>query len=471
MDKLEDLYRDLCENASDLIQSVDPAGRFLYVNRAWLKTLGYTAEDVQRLTVFDVIHPDSRDHCRQIMQRLTAGQPAAFIETVFQTSDGRSVPVEGNTSCRFDDGQATSTRGIFRDISERKRAEEELERLFTVSLDLLCVAGTDGYFKRINPAFERVLGYSVDELLGRPFNDFVHPDDQAQTATEVGNLARGLPTVDFENRYRAKDGSFRWLSWRATSVPGRKLIYAVARDINDAKQSRELLDRQTAELARSNADLEQFAYVASHDLRAPLGSIVRLTEWIEEELSDAGGEVRDHLKELRVRVKRMETMTDDLLTYARAARSDDKSTRVDTAAVARDVAFLLAPPAGIKVEIDPDLPTIDTARAPLEQVFRNLIGNAIKHHDRPAGRIHVSAARRDGVLEFSIADDGPGIAAKFHERVFGMFQKLESKDRVEGNGIGLALVQRIVEGRGGTIRLESEGRGATFRFTWPDSPR
>jgi PAS domain S-box-containing protein len=470
MGHLEDLYRDLCENANDLIQSVDGEGRFLYVNRAWLATLNYTREETTRLSVFDVIHPDSRDHCREVFQQLTDGESSIFIETVFQSKDGRSIPVEGSASCRFEKGEMASTRGIFRDVSKRKRTEEELEKLFQVSQDLLCVAGTDGFFRHINPAFERVLGYSADELLERPFVDFVHPDDRDQTLTEVGNLAKGLPTVDFENRYKAKDGSLLWLSWRATSMPGQGLIYAVARDITKLKHDQELLARQAVELERSNADLEQFAYVASHDLRAPLRSIASLSEWLAELVPrEAGSKIHDYLSELRVRVRRLETMTDDLLSYARAGRGDEETTEVDTGAMARDLVFMLNPPEGLEVDVDPSLPVLDTARAPLEQVFRNLIGNAIKHHDRPEeGRIKVSAVERDGVVEFSIADDGPGIPAESHDKVFGMFQKLESRDIVEGNGIGLSLVQRIVEGREGRITLESEGRGVIFRFTWPE---
>jgi len=132
---------------------------------------------------------------------------------------------------------------------------EELGRLFELSLDLLCVAGTDGYFKHVNPAFTRVLGYEQEELLRRSFLEFVHPDDRESTLREVENLARGLPVVDFQNRYLARDGTYRWLAWRSAPVPDQGLIYAVARDITERKHIEEVMTRQAGELARSNDDL------------------------------------------------------------------------------------------------------------------------------------------------------------------------------------------------------------------------
>src|SRR5262249_17119553 len=155
----EDFFRDLCDNAHDLIQSVSAEGKFLYVNRSWLQTLGYRPEDVADLTVFDIIHPDSLAHCQQVMQGLIEGKPAVDITAEFRARDGRAVPVEGSASARFEGGRLVSTRGIFRDVTKRRRAEEDLDNLFRLSLDLLCIAGTDGFFKRLNPAFEKVLGY------------------------------------------------------------------------------------------------------------------------------------------------------------------------------------------------------------------------------------------------------------------------------------------------------------------------
>lgn len=466
----EDLFRDLCENANDLIQSVTPEGRFLYVNLAWMKTLGYSSEEVDGLSVFDTIHPDSHLHCMSLMSKLLRGEEIGTLTADFRAKDGRRVPVEGSARCTFEDGRPMATRGIFRDITLRKAAEAERDRLFTMSVDLLCVAGTDGFFKEVNPAFERVLGYTTTELLSRGYLEFIHPEDRAESQHEVERLGQGLATVDFQNRFCSRDGSWRWISWRATPWPERGLIYAVGRDVTEQKRIEAVLDRQSAELARSNSDLEQFAYVASHDLRAPLQAIVTLSEWIEEEVAQGDREkAAAHLHQLRARSHRMSTMINDLLEYARAGRRRMEPERVDTAELLRDLVDLISPPSSFKIEVGAGLPVLETPRGPLEQVLRNLITNAIKHHDRPEGTVRIEARmdEKSGCV-FTVRDDGPGIEPKFHERIFHMFEKLRSRDEVEGSGIGLALVKRIVEGQGGRVWIEAaEGRGASFHFTWP----
>ncbi len=352
---------------------------------------------------------------------------------------------------------------------DRSPAELHLRRLFDLSLDLMCVADFDGYFRRINPAFERTLGYRPAELMSRRFVEFVHPDDRESTIAEVESLARGDVTVDFENRYQTRDGDFRWLAWRAAPVVESGRIYAVARDITCQKADQKLLARQAEELARSNADLEEFAYVASHDLRAPLRSIVTLAGFVEEDLGDAVPErTRGHLAELRRRASLMKALTDDLLIFAQAGRERRRPILVDSAELARDIAFLLDPPEGFRIETRGPMPSFETLRGPLEQVLRNLVGNAIKHHDREDGTIEISCRESGEWWEFAVADDGPGIAGDHRARLFGVENRLGSSERRRGRGLGLAVVQRVVERFGGRVGLDSgEGRGATFRFQWP----
>lgn len=467
-----EMFRDLCENAQDLVQSVSPEGRLIYVNRAWCEVLGHAADEAAGRDVFEFIHPDSVEHCRAAFGAMLRGEPRREVEFAFRARDGRRVEVAGSARCWFERGRPVATSGIFREVTAEKRLRHERERLFELSLDLLCVAGTDGFFKQVNPAFERVLGYRSEELLRRSFLDFVHPDDVPATVAEVERLAAGQPVVDFKNRYRTRDGSLRWLAWRAAPLPGTDLVYAVARDITEERRVAERMARQAEALARSNADLEQFVSAASHDLRAPLRAIGRLADWIEADLpEDAPAGVREHLARLRQRAQRMDALIEDLLRYHRAIGEAVAPERVDTAALVRDLAALLAPPAGFEVVAAPGLPVLETARAPLELALRNLIGNAVKHHDRPGGTVTVSARRRDGVHEFTVADDGPGVPAEHHERIFGLFQQLRPRDEVEGTGMGLALVRRTVELQGGRIRVESgPGRGAAFHFTWPERP-
>ncbi len=465
---LQDFF-ELCERVNDLIQIVSPSGNFLYVNRAWSEALGYSAEEaVDSLRMGQILGEQDLSRWDDLIHKLRPEAPAARLQIALRAKDSRQIQVDGESTCRFEDGQPLAIRSIFHVSGAVGESREELQSLFDLSLDLLCVAGTDSYFKQINPAFERALGYSKEELLRRSFLEFVHPDDRASTVREVERLAQGFPVVDFQNRYQAKDGSYRWLAWRSAPRPERGLIYAVARDITEQKRTERLLARRTAELERSNRDLEEFASVASHDLRAPLRAIIHLAEWIEEDMpGEMPEDIQDKLRKLRHQVQRMQTLTDDLLAYARAGREASAATEVDTAQLIREVIAFLQVPETFQIELGPDLPVFHTFKAPLEQVLRNLISNAVKHHDRDGGRIAIQVTEGRDVYEFRVSDDGPGIPPESQEQVFRMFQRLQPGASVEGSGLGLSLVKRIVESCGGRIQVESEGRGTTFTFTWP----
>ncbi len=226
-------------------------------------------------------------------------------------------------------------------------------------------------------------------------------------------------------------------------------------------------------LKRSNEELDQFAYVTSHDLRAPLRGIETVSRWIEEDLGPAvTADAAAQFRLLRGRVSRMQSLIAALLEYSRVGRGDAATVAVDSGALAREVIDLLAPPATFAVTVEGPMPAVPAVPVQLEQVLMNLVGNAVKHTlaDRPAGPGRVAVCCRDAGerWEFAVADDGPGIAPRFHERVFTIFQTLRPRDEVEGAGVGLALVKKIVERRGGAVWIDSaEGRGATFRFTWP----
>ncbi len=196
--------------------------------------------------------------------------------------------------------------------------------------------------------------------------------------------------------------------------------------------------------------------------------IANLSRWIEEDLEGAiPPEVAGQFDLLRGRVGRMEAMIEGILQYSRIDRTEVAAGTVNVKALLTDVIDLLNPPPGISVTLETDMPVIRTQRLRLQQVLQNLLSNAVKHHDKPAGHIHVSVALQGDWYEFSVSDDGPGIAPKYHDKVWMIFQTLEARDKVENTGVGLALVKKIVEGQGGTVGVTSEeGRGATFHFTW-----
>ncbi len=262
-------------------------------------------------------------------------------------------------------------------------------------------------------------------------------------------------------------GGELWYNLRVTRFPGDGPPQAVAlsEDVTAQKQAEESIRRRIEEL-------DQFAYVTSHDLKAPLRGIANLSRWIEEDLDGVAAvppEVAGQFDLLRGRVNRMEAMIEAILQYSRIDRAEAPSQTVDVKALLTEVIDLLSPPTRIAVSMDDRMPTLHTPRLRLYQVFQNLLSNAIKHHDKPSGQIHVGAKIAGDWVEFSVRDDGPGIAPKFQERIWVIFQTLEARDKVENTGVGLALVKKIVEGQGGTVSVESEeGQGATFKFTWPN---
>jgi len=257
-------------------------------------------------------------------------------------------------------------------------------------------------------------------------------------------------------------------------------IQALKRQIVDRQRAEEKLQRlnetleqrvttRTEESRRRTEELEQFAYVASHDLKAPLRAIANLSAWLEEDLqTKLDPETREQLRLMRDRVQRMQNLIDGLLEYSRVGRVPTASQEVDTGKLLKEVVDLLSPQPGFKVKLAPDMPTLRTDSLRLGQVFSNLIGNALKHHGGDRGKIRVSARPLGSRYEFSVCDDGQGIDPAYHSKVFMMFQTLQSRDHGSDTGIGLALVKKIVQEHGGWIRLESEeGKGACFHFTWP----
>lgn len=227
-----------------------------------------------------------------------------------------------------------------------------------------------------------------------------------------------------------------------------------------------------AALETSNRELDQFAYVASHDLKAPLRGIANLSQWIEDDLGDRlDDQTRSHLHLLRGRVLRLENLIAGILAYSRAGRDSAEQAAVDVAALVGEVWELLAPPPTARLEVTPPLPQLRASRVQLQQILLNLIGNAIKYNAGRPLAITVSARRNGRRWEITVADDGVGIAPEFAEKIWGLFQTLERRDKVESTGIGLSVVRKIVESHGGRAWVESElGRGAAFKFTWPAEP-
>ena len=363
-----------------------------------------------------------------------------------------------------DDGFVASGR----DVTTQKpvplaanRAAQDRDRFFNLSIDMLAIANFGGYFTRLNPAWEKVLGFTNPELMAQPFLDFVHPQDRAATLAAAQRMSAGEVVIDFENRYRGKDGAYRWLLWSAMPDVEQNVCYAIAHDITDRKIAQIALEQR-------NQELDSFVYIVSHEIKAPLRAIANLAQWIEEDFQGVlAADLQQQMTLLRSRVHSLTQTIDGLLEYARVGIIDTKIEQVEIAKLLAEVIDSIAPAATFTIAIPDRLPTLNTHRLLLSQVFANLIGNAIKHHHGSHGSIYISVQERDRVYEFAVSDNGPGIAPAERDRVFRIFQSVNPQNRADSSGIGLSIVKKIVEAQGGIIWLESSlGAGTTFYFTW-----
>ncbi len=361
------------------------------------------------------------------------------------------------------------------DRAEHKRLAERFRLFVEAAPNAMVLIVANGKIEMVNGRTESMFGYSRAELLGRPI-EMLLPErlrtviEGPQSPFALSHRSRpiGLGHDLFGLR---RDGTEfpAEIALNPIETEDGMLVLSVIVDITERRQLEREEAQQRQDLERSNADLEEFAYVASHDLKAPLRAIAHLAQWIREDIEPSpSAETTVNIELLQGRVKRMQMLLDGLLAYSRLGRVNSPIEDVDIEELVRDIVAMLAPPPGFDVVWDGEVSVLRTRRMAIQVVLENLIANALKHHDRTEGRITVAMRLVDGVAEFRVSDDGPGIPKRFHDRVFVIFQTLECRDDVETSGIGLAIVKRKVEGHGGHIRIESAppARGTSFVFTW-----
>lgn len=344
------------------------------------------------------------------------------------------------------------------------------ENILATMADSVILLNPKGKIVRVNQAVIDLSGYQKHELHGKPLQMIFDGNGSKEL---LNDIIRGKEVRNYDLTSRTKEGknipvilSSSTLRDEAGSLAG---VICIATDITERKESEEKLKEALKKLEQSNEDLKEFAYVVSHDLKAPLRGVSQLADWLAKDYSEAfDKEGKENMKLLLGRVARMENLIDGVLNYSRAGRDGGNKEHIDLNVVVREVIEDLSPPKNIKVKIFGTLPNVYAEKIQIGQVFQNLIGNAVKYMDKPKGEVKVACADESSQWKFSVSDNGPGIDEQHHQKIFQIFQALQARDISDCTGIGLSIVKKIIERQGGRTWVESiVGRGSTFFFTLP----
>jgi PAS domain S-box-containing protein len=425
----------------------------------------------------DHVVPGDRPEVERRFREAVEMQHDFHIECRIRRADGeiRDI-VSSGSHVHNPEGLATRLRGVVQDVTERKHAEAQEQRMVALVAsadDAILSKSLEGTILSWNPGAEQLLGYRAAEIVGQP-GALLLPDGRKEEEIAIlEQIRRGERVKHFETVRRRKDGSLVEVSLTVSPIRnGAGAIIGaskIMRDITERKRYENELRRGNTELAQTNRELDEFVYTASHDLRSPLTAVGSVVQWILEDDHALSALSHERLLLIQARLGRMHQLLTDVRDFARAGREAmAEGSLLGAATLVAEVADTLHVPAGFRVVSDPSLETVLVGRVPLQQVLHNLISNAIKHHDQASGTITVSAQTRGAWYRFSVIDDGPGIPDEYHEVVFEMFQTLRPRDAVEGSGMGLAFVRKIVGKMSGRCGIEPvRGRGAHFWFDWP----
>jgi PAS domain S-box-containing protein len=360
-------------------------------------------------------------------------------------------------------------------LAERERAEAQFTSMFTSAPMAMLAVGSDGQISLANERAADLLGYQVGQLQGMDVESLVPPDSRDRHVGPGHGFAetRESWTMRPGQDMVAVAAGGREIPVEMSLTPidagDRQLIIAALVDLTERKHAEQALADRAEALARSNRDLDDFAYVAAHDLKSPLRAMEILTSFVLEDSGDSlPEEARNDLIQVVDRSKMQTGMLDGLLQYARIGRALGQPTEVDPGEILDDLIPAFLPAGQFEVDILDPLPRIFAPKPAVELVLRNLLMNAAKHHDRPTGRITVTGAAHDDCVHLAFADDGPGIPPEHEAKVFQLFGTLNHRDENQSSGLGLALIKRTIESSGGSVNLRpNDGRGTTFEVRWP----
>ena len=501
----------IVESSGDAIIGKTLDGTVTSWNTSAEHLYGYSASEVIGKSILAIIPPERAGELLQIIGRMQQGARIEHFETVRLAKDGRRIDVSLSISPIKDNaGNIIGVSKIARDITERKRAEEALHQseaikaaMLESSLDAIITIDREGKVIEANPTVEQVFGYTREEMLGKEMAALIIPPslrDQHRHGL-VRYLATGEgPVLGKRIELMAMHADGKEFPVELAISPirsrGKPMFTGYVRDITERKRAEqalyqlnaelemrvaertaelkgvnETLEKTVKELTRSNSDLEQFAYVSSHDLQEPLRMVTSYVQLLDRRYKHKFDETARQYMDFAIDgAIRMKALVTDLLTYARVGGENTGFEPVNSAAIVSEAIKnlkALVKESGATISVDP-LPQIYGSRTELLQLFQNLINNAIKYRRNVPPVIHVGVSEESGQHVFSVTDNGIGIDPKYFDRIFMIFQRLHDRSTYPGTGIGLALCKKIVERHGGKLLLTSQaGRGSTFYFSIP----
>jgi len=482
-EKIE-ILANIVESSNDAIVTESFEGIITSWNKGAEQTYGYSAEEILGKNISILELDNRKGEIKHFSEKIKHGEQIQHYETLRLKKDGTIINVSITLSPVFNaSGELVAISTIVRDITENKKAEETLRlsniynrSLIEASLDPLVTIGPDGKITDVNEATELITGYSRDELIGTDFtNYFTDPEKAREGYQEV--FREGL-VFDYALEIQHRNGRMTPVLYNASvykDESGEVIgVFAAARDITERKKAEEILKLKLEELARSNAKLEQFAYVSSHDLQEPLRMITSYLQLLQRRYQGNLDDKADKYIHFAVDgAFRMQNLINDLLEFSRVTTRGREPEPTNCEFVLNQVL------SNLEIFIEENEVTVSHGSLPdvmadytqIVQVFQNLIINGIKFHSEEAPIIHISANKSASEWVFSVQDNGIGIDPQYSEKIFEVFKRLHKKEEYPGTGIGLAICKKIVERHGGRIWVESElGKGSTFYFTLSINP-
>lgn len=452
-------------------------GKIIKSNEAFQRMTGYSATEVNQLDSLKLIRQSDLEKVKKVQADMESGQKVFAVFTqLLKRKGGGLIRVRMNVTTIFDENRKPKYRlSILEDITEEYErnellAEQQEQLEIIVNNSPLGVGLSDaGSLTKVNKAFCDLMGYSEEELKTMAFQDITHPDDAEESSHYFKRMMSGeLSMFTVKKRYLKKDGQILYAKTSVSAVRDAKgeIKYQVVmlEDISEQERAEKQKQQLLEQLEKSNLELKEYAHVVSHDLKSPLRSISALVSWMREDCSDIIEQKGSkNLDLIEGTVEQMENLINGILTYSEIERTEEKESQISIQKVIENIIRLLYIPEHIEVQVRGQMPNIIANEMRMQQLFQNLISNAINYIDKPEGLVEISCKETAEYYLFAIKDNGIGIPERYHKKIFGIFQSLDSSRKNGSTGIGLSIVKKIVEQYNGEISLQSkEGMGTTF---------